>query len=301
MASSENLNLGEFARFPQEVRDMIWADFAPGPRYQEGDDSEDSDGEDNEPGSLGILRACHRLHEEILPHIYEKEVLRIEVPDIYGSLLCVIHSRQGRNWTLSPFEDDSLFGIEDGLYKAFCNLPYNRLRGIEIEIAAPDHRDPGLIVCVWERVKELVDLLSGAKGLPNIDIHLQNTPSTNWSHDSKPRNTITGLPKHSDDYKAMLLLFCRLHNIRKAKIHVPKDLIQEESIIADFEATMELKEPFGLASEELYLADQQIQQHLDALYIHFDKALDMLPGRTARMLRLRAISLLVQPRQIEIR
>jgi hypothetical protein len=72
MASSESLNLGEFARFPQEVRDVIWADFAPSPRYQEGDDSEDSDDEDNEPGSLGILRTCHRLHEEILPHIYEK-------------------------------------------------------------------------------------------------------------------------------------------------------------------------------------------------------------------------------------
>jgi hypothetical protein len=85
----------------------------------------------------------------------------------------------------------------------------------------------------------------------------------------------------------MLLLFCRLRNIRKAKIHVPKDFIQEGSIIADLEATMELKEPFGSASEEPYLADQKIQQHLDALYIHFDKALDVLPGRTARMLRLR--------------
>jgi hypothetical protein len=113
-------------------------------------------------------------------------------------------------------------------------------------------------VCLWERVKELVDLLSGAQGLPNIDIHLQNTASTNWSHDSKPRNTITGLPKHSDDYKAMLLLFCRLRNIRKAKVQVPKDLIQEGSIIANFEATMELKEPFGSVSEEPYLADQKI-------------------------------------------
>ena len=268
---------------------MIWADFAPSPRYQEGDDSEDSDDEDNGPGSLGILRTCHRLHEEILPHIYEKEVLRIEVDDAYGGLLCIIHSRQGRIWTLSPFEDDSLLGIEDGLYKAFRNLPYKRLRGIKIEIAAPNHRDPGLIICLWERVKELVDLLSAAKGLPNIDIHLQNTLSTNWSYDSKPRNTIIGLSKHSDDYKAMLLLFCRLRNIRKAKIHVslPKDLIQEGPILADLEATMELKEPFGSASEEPYLADQKIQQHLDALYVHFDKALDMLPGRTARMLRLR--------------
>jgi hypothetical protein len=244
MGSSENLNLGEFARFPQEVRDMIWADFAPSPRYQEGDDSEDSDDEDNGPGSLGILRTSHQLYEEILPHIYEKEVLRIEVDDTYFGLLCLIRNRHGRIWDLSPFEDGSLLGIEDGLYKAFRNLPYERLRGIEIEIAAPDHRDPGLIVCLWERVKELVDLLLGAKGLPNIDIHLQNTPSTNWFYDSKPRNTINGLPKHSDDYRAMLLLFCRLRNIRKAKIHVPKDFIQEGSIIADFEATMELKELF---------------------------------------------------------
>jgi len=82
--ASETLNLGNFARFPQEVRDMIWANLAPRPRYQtqvewDDDENDDNDEADTEPGSLGIIQACHRLHEEILPLIYQKEVLQINV------------------------------------------------------------------------------------------------------------------------------------------------------------------------------------------------------------------------------
>jgi hypothetical protein len=291
-APPEDLSLGEFGRFPREVRDMIWGNFSP----QWGSDPDEDRllGRDLERDPLNnqaILRASHKLYDEVLPYLYKKETLCFRIYGHWEQPIIVSNSR-GARWLLGSIMGD--------IWQFFCSLPYKRLKGIKIEISAPDLPDPGQLICLCNKVYNLVDVLSQSERLPEIEIHLVENHSlsggrSKWVWNGEPRKSILqnlteeGEVAYEADYDAILMQFCRLRDVPKVTIFVPEDFDREEEglMIQNIERIMQYEEPFGtFVDDNGVWSDDLIQNLLDKIYIEFEDALDTLRGTTAGMLRL---------------
>jgi hypothetical protein len=112
----------------------------------------------------------------------------------------------GNSRSLFPIvmEPDGNMVVNGGdILQSFRELPYERLKAIKIEIAAPDVADPGQYRCLWKRVRGLVDLLSQSEDQPQIEIHLVEDPSlgrgiSKWFYDGVPRRSIRNTPLDID-------------------------------------------------------------------------------------------------------
>jgi hypothetical protein len=84
--------LGELARFPAEVRKIIWQNI--GPQNNSGPKS-----------SMSILRTYRQLYNEVEPILYDKEVLCFKVSPQYQYRSWISASnRCGATWTLESFD-----------------------------------------------------------------------------------------------------------------------------------------------------------------------------------------------------
>jgi hypothetical protein len=147
-----------------------------------------------------------------------------------------------------------------------------------VEVEAPDHRDPSQMVALWKKVQDLMQLLSASESLMNLEIYFQDTDFGKWFLDGEPRQTIT--PEYNanefpNNIKAIVLLFCKLCNVRHVTFHLPKKDEGTTSLIERCNHAM--------TSEARY---QEVQTELDTIFMQFDRALDTLSGPTARFLRL---------------
>jgi hypothetical protein len=122
----ESTSIGLLAQLPREVRDLIWEHFVPS--Y-------------GQRTNLGILRTCRQSYEEVAPLVYQNEVLRFYISPTYQyqSWLSIV-TRRGAELHLRDLQDATLRG--------FSSLPYTKLKGIRVEVEAPDSTDPGQIICL---------------------------------------------------------------------------------------------------------------------------------------------------------
>lgn len=149
-------------------------------------------------------------------------------------------SELGANWTLESYRHAVTLG--------FAALPYQNLKGIEIEIQAPDPTNLGQLIYLWTKVRGLVALFSHAKELPKISIHLKDTEDTKWAVNGNLQKSIVyaAAIDFDFDYEIVLFPFCRLRNCQEVKIHVPEEVKTNiETPLEFFESVMILKEPFG--------------------------------------------------------
>ena len=75
--------------------------------------------------------------------------------------------------------------LQDAASRGFSSLPYTKLKGIRVEVEAPDSTDPGQVICLLKKAVSLVDLLSQVDGLPDFEIHLMDSKPSKWSEESK--------------------------------------------------------------------------------------------------------------------
>ncbi|KAN0122738.1 hypothetical protein V8E51_001064 [Hyaloscypha variabilis] len=275
-------NLGKFAMLPFELRSQIWAELKPR--------------NDTSKSDLRILRACSQLSKEITPFIYNNEILTFQISPVYHRKSWITVTNQlGAIWHL----ESSPHAISLG----FASLPYGNLKGIKVEISAPDPADPGQVLNIRTKVCEFVHLLrSQDRELPDFDIHLNDTDSTSWiAQDGKPQLSIKDegaldwMAPQDTDYTMILSPFCQLRRCRSAKIHAPKDIDLADGE-NDYRAPVEfftffmcLNIPFRefLDEErEAGASDPEMKQWLDEEFVDLDCALDHLPGQTAKWLRL---------------
>jgi hypothetical protein len=160
---SQNTRTGLLAQLPREVRDLIWEHFIPS--Y-------------GQRTNLGIMQTCRQLRYEVAPIIYEKEVLRFHISPTYQyrSWLSIV-TRRGA--------ESHLRDLQDATSRGFSSLPYTKLKGIRVEVEAPDSTDPGQMICLWKKTVCLVDLLSQVDGLPDLEIHLTDSKPSKGSEESK--------------------------------------------------------------------------------------------------------------------
>lgn len=78
--------------------------------------------------TLGIMRACRQLNQEISNCLYAEDTLDIAVSISWNKWLYV-RNRRGGMWTIA--------NVRDPLRQVFVNLPYSRLKKVVIMIKAP--------------------------------------------------------------------------------------------------------------------------------------------------------------------
>jgi hypothetical protein len=108
-------NFGKFMDLPFELRSQIWEGLMPG----------------NDPikSDLRILRTSRSLSLEILPHLYDKEILAFKLLPLYRRNSWIIVTNQlGATWFLES--------LSHAISLGFANIPYAKLKRIEIEIPA---------------------------------------------------------------------------------------------------------------------------------------------------------------------
>lgn len=264
-------NIGKLANLPAEVRAEVWENL----RSQD----------DNMKTPMSILRTCRQLYHEISHHIYPKEILTFKLSPIYDR----------KSWisVTSSFGTTMLESSSHAKSLGFKDLPYHHLKGIEIQIEAPDPRDPGQLFNLWSKARSLVDLLLGERGrLPEVAIHLLATSSYSWFLDGNLQSS--SIPHPRGDYidaGVILLELCRIRNC-KAEIHVPPALKGNATLdkyLEFFEFVIGLDKPFGTffhKEGDGTWADDATAECLDSNFVELHNALDELRGPTAAMMRL---------------
>lgn len=193
--------------------------------------------------------------------------------------------------------------------RGFGKLPYEKLKGVQVEIFAPCPYDPGQIVCLWKKCRDLAAMLEQADcGFSNLDIHLKNSTSAKWGVDGIPQISVAGdrmrnYPRsdfftdrsieHSNitdvDYETVPTAFLRIRNAQAAKVYIPEDVYEpcENHWAYNTETILVQKEAFGtLCDAGDPWNDDCIRREQDQLFMDLDIELDLLPGITANMMRL---------------
>jgi len=298
--STNAAEMGTLARLPAEIRLQIWEDYLSTSvwRYEDENqnEDEDEDDDDDEDGCrdkpkrrLGLLQTCRQIYRETSHLLYERELFIFQITPIYrrGSWMPV-KTTQIRKWESNIDDED------DRRYRC---IPYSRFRGLNVEIQAPDPSDPGQIIALWRSLRLVVDLLSPAESLMRLDIYFRDTDKGQWFKDGNPQQSIKEPfagpedDEYPSDFKALLLLFTNLRNVRSVCFHVPEHKSTPKSLIKRCTRAMMAGDLFwsGLLGSDLP-SDQHFQDELDTIFMQLDSSLDTLPGDTARWLHLQRFS-----------
>ncbi|KAL8672040.1 MAG: hypothetical protein Q9168_003492 [Polycauliona sp. 1 TL-2023] len=120
---------------------------------------------------------------------YNDQTLRVHVtPNFQRNAWLVIDTNRGSGW--------SLHSLNHAVRNRWDKLPFQRLRKIQIDIEAPDSTDPGQLVCLYNKCRDLATLLEFAKhGLPGLEINLVDSASTKWNPEGISQRTLSIDPK----------------------------------------------------------------------------------------------------------
>jgi len=276
---AHNLGLGTLTSLPRELRDQVWHFSLIERRF-------------------AFIQASHHILAEASPIrdrvIYNDTVLKFGVcPTYRHNSWLNVETQFKSEWVLQSMDH----AMRSGLHK----LHYEKLRRIEINIEAPDWKDPGQITNLYKKRVDVASLLGNSRGgLPDIEINLLDSPLATWSPDGSPSSIYYHLREHYaygpardaeygsdgdfhfDDTEIVIHAFCRLRNAKSANLHrswiKSHDHTEDNELIA-----LTLSEPFNV---DLDPDDRDDQRQLDEIFIGLDLALDLLPGDTANMLRL---------------
>ena len=293
-------SLGNLSRFPPEIRLQIWEEFS---LHSIQHETDLVPAESKQP-SLAFLQTSHWIHDEASTNLYKDVILRFQVsPEYKYQSWLTIESNAGRKWHLRD--------LDDALSRGFGKLPYEKLKGIHLEIQAPCRKDPGQIVCLWKKCLDLATLLECSdRGLPNLKIHLRDSPRAKWFVDNEPQSSVAVDRKKrspprdkvidrsneqshimDEDYKIALKPFCRLRNVKSAKVYLPEDMGLNNQFAYHMETVLARKELFGSWLDfDNPWNDKSLQDDQDQMFMDLDVELDMLPGITANMMRLERFS-----------
>ena len=129
--------LGMLASLPRELRDEIW-------RYL------------SMQTGFTYLQASRQVYDEAFPTIYNDAVLHFHVSLKYQYKSWLdLENNIGVKWPLTS--------LDGSIKRGFGNLPYHKLKSIQINIEAPELRDPGQVLCLHKKCTNLAELLEQAK------------------------------------------------------------------------------------------------------------------------------------------
>ena len=294
---TNNPALGLLASLPVELRLQIWGHLPL-------DRDELKQGEKPPRQKLAILYTNRQINREASAKVYANIDLQFSIDPSYDRKAWL---RIGNNLGTEYVLQDT----NDALKLGFNNLPYAKLRGVHFDIEAPNRRDPGQVFCLYKKCTDLVTLLQSTKYcLPDITLRLSDTTAAKWTVDGAPQKSVAcdrprNIPLvdqiidrqtdqayiYCDDSQIVLCAFLRLRNARSAQILIPHDMQRQGSFLDNLEDAWTDEGPFGSYIDPTYAwNDTRLQERLDIIFTDLDLELDMLPGKTADMLRLERCS-----------
>lgn len=291
-------SLGNLSRLPPEIRLQIWSHFS---LKQTQFGPVDLVPLTSIEPRLALLRASHRIHDEVTEHLYRNVALRFQIdPSYQHRSWLTVKSNIGISWHLQ--------NVDDAVSRGFGAFPYEKLKAIRINITAPDGRDPGQIVCLWKKCQDLGELLGKSfGGLRNIEILLKNRKDLQWFQDGLPQMSVSATRNRykcspqdrqidqpdttfveEDDIRIVLTAFQHPRNIKEIKIYPPQD---KRRSIKDYmnhleERLMQTEVFRTLLGRTNSNYDWIFQKERDELSMNLDRELDFLPGETAEIMLL---------------
>ncbi|KAL8676044.1 MAG: hypothetical protein Q9186_007399, partial [Xanthomendoza sp. 1 TL-2023] len=162
--------LGVFALLPRELRDQIWGYVSTQRR-------------------LKAFQTSHQIYAEASQLFYKNQSLQFQISPRYRyKSWLVIKSNFGGEWPLQS--------LDHAIEKGFDKLPFHKLKQIQIIIEAPDRNDPGQLICLEKKCRELAELLEYAKeGLPDLEIILLDSTSAKWTTNGSPQISVSVDPQ----------------------------------------------------------------------------------------------------------
>ena len=201
-------------------------------------------------------------------------------------------------------------GLDDPVKRKFCNLPYAYLRGVHIDIQAPNRRDPGQVVCLFKKCTNLVTLLLSEHTrwyIPDLTLQLSDSAEAKWTVDGEPQMSVAydrprSVPPavdpiidrpndeayiYCDDSQIVMCAFLRIRNAKSGQIIIPPDMERQTVFLHNLADLWSDDGPFGGFTDPAHSwNDIKLQERLDMIFTELDLELDVLPGATADMLRL---------------
>jgi hypothetical protein len=289
-------SLGMFSLLPAELRVKIWKFLSPqlyigrslpkNPDYLSGDQA--------------ILLASRKIYAEVaaeVPSGYNGNNIAIFVsPEYEYKWWIEARNLKGVKWTLEDIPDASSRG--------FCDLPWHNLN-VQIWIWAPHRSDRGQVLCLYQKTRDLVEMLKGVKEFLNLRIFFADTETSSWFDDGQPQRSIdaqlgllhrTQLLGPKCDYEFILPLFLQIRNVKQVGIYSTAILDGKvEDMITGgkfqmVEWSMMETVPYCSRTTQDYYYGQRIGMGLDQLSMLVEYLLDFLPSKTANMLRLARFS-----------
>jgi hypothetical protein len=251
-------SLGMFSLLPAEVRTMIWKHFSP--KLHVGRSLP------RKPYRLSrnqkILLTSRKIYAEVaaeVPSGYNDNTIVISVrPEYQYKSWIRAKNTKGVQWHL---EDQS-----DAISRGFGDLPWHNL-DVQIWIWAPNKKYKAEILCLYKKVRALVEILREAKGFLSLCVVLGLTENTSWFDGDQPQRSF----EDTADYDFILPLFLQIQNVKITRMYSTE--------------TMRTLTYRG-QEEPGWYRGKRIEEYLDLLFMRVEYKLDVLRSKTANMLRL---------------
>ncbi|MCJ1397748.1 hypothetical protein MMC11_000944 [Xylographa trunciseda] len=255
--------IGTFSKLPFEVRCVIW-------KYM------------LEPCvKLAILRTSKQLHEEIAAEIYRDQTLEIEID--------ASESRWSHEATFARCDRHAGTVAQgyDKWFRILDDADWARFKNILITIYPDLLADPGYLLVVRNNVVDLVNRIQKSPRIPSVRVEF-------WGGRGQWTTgflfvTSDSIHRTRSDFEHLLKPFKLLRGVEFASAQPdgwdvwPGSTVMSDhyKLASETENLMMRKSVFG--DEEI---DAAILEEHHIMTIELDMALDRLPGKIAKMLRL---------------
>lgn len=136
---------GDFGKLSSELRAMIMRQCA------------------SRHCAIPLLQASSALHNELIPFLTDDLVLTLDIDPASRWTHIEILNEEGTPWSSGGF--NTLIDLASIHHKPATEaqvnrIPFDRLRGLNVDIHAPDPKDPGQLVRGWLQVTRMIDWIS---------------------------------------------------------------------------------------------------------------------------------------------
>ena len=230
-----------------------------------------------------------------------------EVPSGYNDNTIAISVRpeyRNKSWIKAKNTEGVQWDLEDlsdAISRGFCDLPWHNLN-VQIWIWAPHRKDSAQVICLYKKVRALVEILRGAKSFLSLWVVFGNTKNTSWFDNAQPQCSIENMadllpwgvdiPGAKWDYEFIFPLFLQIRNVKIARMYSmelfegKRENLTMGEIFIKAQRIMRKTTPYeSRAAADLYYG-KRIEEHLDFLFMMVECILHFLPSKTADMLRL---------------
>ncbi|KAL9111450.1 MAG: hypothetical protein Q9227_004127 [Pyrenula ochraceoflavens] len=269
---------------PREIRNIIWSQvFLEIPSRD----------------SLAILRASRTLYCEVSGELYRLAKLIITL-DNYPFLLelgratmIISEGAICEKWCWERFQH----AVKQG----FGHLPYRRLKSLEINVSAP--RSIVQLCLQFFKMIDIADLINKSGGIDALKINFETNDPLSWwnetlqrpvrSYNDDPDSQFLGPADKGlvgNNLQTLLMPFTCIRHIQKLLISSDGHLLHfqkhplKHTWYLRFQMSLLASNPLRSASLSQSVSQSpidQIQKHVDRIFLQFHALIDLLPGDEA--------------------